>query len=247
MPRTPVVPGVDRRQQLLESALAVFAEKGFEAATTKEIAQRVGIKQGLLYFYFESKVALFFAVFRHYGQLVQTQLEEIFEQEMDEDPAADLQRLLRQILAVLNTPTAIQLLRLLHQMASSGLPGGFPPMLSQVAGGGLPEAFPPMSHHLASSSTPKGTPHDQAEPRPSRPLALYLIHRLTIYLDAQVARGKLRPVKTDLAATLITRSLISPFSSNVIHKHYSVQEQAEMIVTLFCYGLLFREPPPGAP
>src|SRR5919198_388879 len=32
MPRTPAKSGVERRQQLLEAALAVFAERGFEAA-----------------------------------------------------------------------------------------------------------------------------------------------------------------------------------------------------------------------
>jgi len=54
MPRKPAIPGVDRRQQLLEVALVVFAEQGFEAATTKEITDRAGVNQGLIYFYFES-------------------------------------------------------------------------------------------------------------------------------------------------------------------------------------------------
>jgi len=41
MPRKPAVPGVDRRQNILDAALSVFAEQGFEAATNKEITERV--------------------------------------------------------------------------------------------------------------------------------------------------------------------------------------------------------------
>ena len=37
------------------AAASVFAEKGFHGATTKDIAERMGIKQGSLYYYFKSK------------------------------------------------------------------------------------------------------------------------------------------------------------------------------------------------
>jgi AcrR family transcriptional regulator len=37
------------------SAAAVFAEKGFHGSSTKDIAERLGIKQGSLYYYFKSK------------------------------------------------------------------------------------------------------------------------------------------------------------------------------------------------
>jgi len=37
------------------AAAAVFAEKGFHGASTKDIAERMGIKQGSLYYYFKSK------------------------------------------------------------------------------------------------------------------------------------------------------------------------------------------------
>ena len=33
----------DRKHQLLETALDVFSRRGFEGATTKEVAQRLGI------------------------------------------------------------------------------------------------------------------------------------------------------------------------------------------------------------
>ena len=44
-----------QRQQAIRSAAAVFAEKGFHGASTRDIAERMGIKQGSLYYYFRSK------------------------------------------------------------------------------------------------------------------------------------------------------------------------------------------------
>jgi AcrR family transcriptional regulator len=48
-----------RPREILEAALEVFAEKGFSAARTEEIAERAGITKGTLYLYFPSKDAIF--------------------------------------------------------------------------------------------------------------------------------------------------------------------------------------------
>lgn len=50
--------GEKYRQQhrtAVRAAAACFAEKGFHGASTRDIAERMGIKQGSLYYYFESK------------------------------------------------------------------------------------------------------------------------------------------------------------------------------------------------
>ncbi len=44
-----------QRQTAIRAAASVFAEKGFHGAATKDIAERMGIKQGSLYYYFKSK------------------------------------------------------------------------------------------------------------------------------------------------------------------------------------------------
>ena len=41
----------------VRAAASVFAEKGFHGASTRDIADRLGIKQGSLYYYFECKEA----------------------------------------------------------------------------------------------------------------------------------------------------------------------------------------------
>lgn len=53
----------ERRKQILDAALQVFAEKGFKGATNKVIAERAGnISPGLIYWYFDNKEDMFFAV-----------------------------------------------------------------------------------------------------------------------------------------------------------------------------------------
>ena len=44
-----------RRQQIFEGAVKVFAEKGFHAATTRDIAEAAGLAKGTLYEYVEDK------------------------------------------------------------------------------------------------------------------------------------------------------------------------------------------------
>ncbi|MCB2113812.1 MAG: TetR/AcrR family transcriptional regulator [Parvularculaceae bacterium] len=47
-----------RPDEILDAALAVFTEKGFDAARVDDIAMRAGISKGAVYLYFNSKDAL---------------------------------------------------------------------------------------------------------------------------------------------------------------------------------------------
>jgi len=60
----------DRVERLLDSAAAVFAETGYESATTNAIAERAGVSIGSLYRYFPDKQAMLRALAeRHLGQV----------------------------------------------------------------------------------------------------------------------------------------------------------------------------------
>ncbi len=61
MARTPKVVE-DRKEQILDAAMRVFAQKGFTRATNKDIAREAGITPGLIYYYFESKDAVLQAI-----------------------------------------------------------------------------------------------------------------------------------------------------------------------------------------
>ena len=50
---------VKTRQQILESAVRVFAEKGFSGATVDEIAEAAAVNKQRIYAYFGSKQGLF--------------------------------------------------------------------------------------------------------------------------------------------------------------------------------------------
>lgn len=56
--RRRVVNGAPARERILLAALDVFAERGFEGARTREIAERAGANLGLLSYYFGDKEAL---------------------------------------------------------------------------------------------------------------------------------------------------------------------------------------------
>ncbi len=45
-----------REQEIIAAAAAIFKEKGYQAATTRDIAAAVGIQQGTLYYYVKSTI-----------------------------------------------------------------------------------------------------------------------------------------------------------------------------------------------
>jgi len=52
----------DRRQQILEVASGLFARKGYEGTTTREIAEQAGVNEALLFRHFPSKENLYWTL-----------------------------------------------------------------------------------------------------------------------------------------------------------------------------------------
>jgi AcrR family transcriptional regulator len=78
-------------RQIMEGAQAVFLAQGFDGASMGEIARRAGVSKGTLYVYFDSKEALFEAIFEDESRL---QAEQVFALESaDHDVEAVLTRL----------------------------------------------------------------------------------------------------------------------------------------------------------
>src|SRR6201987_3461022 len=76
----------DKRRQLLDAAVRVFARKGFHASRVGDIAEEAGVAHGLLYHYFRSKDQVLEAVFHDNWSLLIARIESVEE---TDEPAAD--------------------------------------------------------------------------------------------------------------------------------------------------------------
>jgi AcrR family transcriptional regulator len=55
----------DRRLQILETATGIFALQGYGGTTTREIAERAGVNEAIIFRHFPSKEELYWAVIEH--------------------------------------------------------------------------------------------------------------------------------------------------------------------------------------
>ena len=58
----------ERKQEIIETALGLFSEKGYDNTTIQDIAERMNVAQGLCYRYFKSKQEIFAAASDFYAQ-----------------------------------------------------------------------------------------------------------------------------------------------------------------------------------
>ena len=59
-----------RKQEILDGALRVFAQKGYDKATIATISKELNISQGLCYRYFPSKEDIYNAAIEKYADLI---------------------------------------------------------------------------------------------------------------------------------------------------------------------------------
>ena len=57
----------ERKQEILDTAMRLFYEKGYEKTSIADIAKTIGVAQGLCYRYFPSKEALFDSAIEQYA------------------------------------------------------------------------------------------------------------------------------------------------------------------------------------
>ena len=131
MARTPKVVE-DRREQIIDAAMHVFARKGYSNATNKDIAIEAGITPGLIYYYFENKEALLYAILEARSPL--KLMASFPPQALALPPEQFIPMLIRQVLDIVEGEDMIGLIRvmipeLLHNPAMSGIPQSIFPRL----------------------------------------------------------------------------------------------------------------------
>lgn len=88
----------ERRQDILEAAAHVFARKGFEKATTREIAQEASVSEGTIYNYFASKQQLLTAL----ADMVQARLTAIVPEPVSNgDDRANIVKAIEEVLTII--------------------------------------------------------------------------------------------------------------------------------------------------
>lgn len=80
----------NKRAQILEAAVKVFARSGFNAATVNEVAREAGIANGTVYLYFKTKTELFIQTIK---DVIKSKLQQIKERVAGEtDPVKRIKR-----------------------------------------------------------------------------------------------------------------------------------------------------------
>lgn len=88
----------ESRAHILQHALRLFAEHGYEQTSVRMIAQSAGVAQGLLYNYFAGKEALLRAIFE---QSIADVRESFAQADQAEHPRQALEALMRSSFAIL--------------------------------------------------------------------------------------------------------------------------------------------------
>ena len=78
----------ERRERVLDVAIAEFAASGYHAASTTAIARRAGISQPYIYALYRNKHDLFLAAYRHVAERIRARL--VAAAESADDPEAAL-------------------------------------------------------------------------------------------------------------------------------------------------------------
>jgi AcrR family transcriptional regulator len=80
-PQTPSRPdrAEERRQQIMQAALACFARKGYHKTTMDDIVAESGLSKGTLYWYFKNKDDLFFSLVTSFFLEMRLDLDAILE------------------------------------------------------------------------------------------------------------------------------------------------------------------------
>lgn len=89
-----------QREHLIDTALALFAQKGYDATSIKQISTAAGVAVGLLYHYFPSKSEVLQAVWEQHSFL--PELRTLLEVEHEEEAAYVLRRIAASFSALLD-------------------------------------------------------------------------------------------------------------------------------------------------
>ncbi len=69
----------DKQMRIMEAAEELFAEKGFDGTSVRDIAEEAGVNLAMISYYFGSKEKLMESLFKYRGESIKLQLENMIE------------------------------------------------------------------------------------------------------------------------------------------------------------------------
>jgi len=102
----------DSRERILEAALTAFSENGFDGATTRDIAARAGVNQGLIKYYFDGKLKLWRAAVDRAFEELGASLDATLAEAAALDAAERTRRVIRQYVRFVGAHP--EFIRLMH-------------------------------------------------------------------------------------------------------------------------------------
>ena len=67
------------RERLLETASHLFASKGYASTSVREIVARAGVSKPVLYYHFQSKEGLYYAILEWGAEVQKKIIDDVFE------------------------------------------------------------------------------------------------------------------------------------------------------------------------
>lgn len=83
----------EKQLQIMEKALMVFADQGYDAASVRDIAQQAEVNVAMISYYFGSKEKLLEAIFKNQTELMKIRIESIL-QNKSEHPSAKVDQII---------------------------------------------------------------------------------------------------------------------------------------------------------
>ncbi|WP_225000052.1 TetR/AcrR family transcriptional regulator [Cesiribacter sp. SM1] len=111
----------ETRNRLLQAGLSVFLERGFDRTSLEEIAQRVDMTRGAVYWHFKDKLALFEELVEKRLKPTQEQLEKLLKDE-EIPPLQKITSFLKQALHLLAEDEEYRLSQQLLNKSCNALP-----------------------------------------------------------------------------------------------------------------------------
>lgn len=136
----------ERRNEILDAADELFAQKGFDGTSTNDILEKVGIARGTLYYHFKSKEDIMDALIERYAVLILGAAKEIA---VDKSIPV-IERVIRAVMAMNLSGGSSEVIMdhihkpqnaLMHQKIQKVIINGVPPILTEIIREGIDQGM----------------------------------------------------------------------------------------------------------